>query len=277
MSNHIKVYILFFTLSFVGIDVHAQSNFEKLQNTTLQYSPNKKQKQSKQKGKPQQDQIELNINDSLFKAFDVDIDLTLGETSSDLSWGDPVKNPRIRCNKASNLYGPVRHYADGSIRWHRGFDYYAPKGTPVCSVGNGVVSLIQNHPDYGLCVLITHKRPKATYYSFYAHLSSVSVNNASRSIRSYSPRSIVLSHSLTAFRSAFMIITSFLWYTCCLSQNGFYFIFCISQLFHTTIWVFFVHILILRAALFINYNFMRLVGDSGSRDFPLIKPIAAGV
>ena len=175
MSIHIKVYILFFTLSFVGIDVHAQSNFEKLQNTTLQYSPNKKQKQSKQKGKPQQDQIELNINDSLFKAFDVDIDLTLGETSSDLSWGDPVKNPRIRCNKASNLYGPVRHYADGSIRWHRGFDYYAPKGTPVYSVGNGVVSLIQNHPDYGMCVLITHKRPKAIYYSFYAHLSSISV------------------------------------------------------------------------------------------------------
>ena len=175
MSNHIKIYILFFTLSFVGIDVHAQSNFEKLQNTTLQYSPNKKQKQSKQKGKPQQDQIELSFNDSLFKAFDVDIDLTLGETSSDLSWGDPVKNPRIRCNKASNLYGPVRHYADGSIRWHRGFDYYAPKGTPVYSVGTGVVSLIQNHPDYGLCVLITHKRPKATYYSFYAHLSSISV------------------------------------------------------------------------------------------------------
>ena len=175
MSNHIKIYILFFTLSFIGIDVHAQSNFEKLQNTTLQYSPNKKQKQSKQNGKPQQDQIELNINDSLFKVFDVDIDLTLGETSSDLSWGDPVKNPRIRCNKASNLYGPVRHYADGSIRWHRGFDYYAPKGTPVYSVGTGVVSLIQNHPDYGLCVLITHKRPKATYYSFYAHLSSISV------------------------------------------------------------------------------------------------------
>ena len=118
---------------------------------------------------------EISITDSLFKKFVVDIDLSLGEISFDISWGDPVLNPQIRCNKASNLYGPVRHNADGSVRWHRGFDYYAPVGTPVFSVGDGVVSLVQNHPDYGLCVLITHKRPTKTYYSFYAHLSSVSV------------------------------------------------------------------------------------------------------
>lgn len=118
---------------------------------------------------------EISITDSLFKKFDVDIDLSLGEISFDISWGDPVLNPQIRCNKASNLYGPVRHNADGSVRWHRGFDYYAPVGTPVFSVGDGVVSLVQDHPDYGLCVLITHKRPTKTYYSFYAHLSSVSV------------------------------------------------------------------------------------------------------
>lgn len=59
------------------------------------------------------------------------------------------------------MFGPVRHNADGSIRWHRGFDYYAPKGTPIMAVGEGVISLIQeNHPGYGLCILITHKRPK---------------------------------------------------------------------------------------------------------------------
>lgn len=127
------------------------------------------------KSKPQQEESELCINDSIFNLFDVDIDLALGEISLDMLWGDPVKNPQIRCNRASNLYGPVRHNADGSIRWHRGFDYYAPKGTPVYSVGHGVVSLVQKHPDYGLCVLVTHKRPKKTYYSFYAHLSSVSV------------------------------------------------------------------------------------------------------
>lgn len=121
------------------------------------------------------------VNDSIFRLYDVDIDLSLGEVSFDLTWGDPIRNPQIRCNKASNLYGPVRHNSDGSIRWHRGFDYYAPMGTPVYSVGNGVVSLIQkDHPDYGMCVLVTHKRPKQTYYSFYAHLSSISVKYGER-------------------------------------------------------------------------------------------------
>lgn len=167
-------YSIIFFLLVLSLDLKAQSddNFRKLQEISLEQIL---QQREKSKSKPQQDLEELDVNDSIFKLFDVDIDLNLGEISLDSSWGDPVKNPKIRRNKASNLYGPVRHYANGKIRWHRGFDYYAPKGTPVYSVGNGVVSLVQKHPDYGLCVLITHKRPKKTYYSFYAHLSSVSV------------------------------------------------------------------------------------------------------
>ena len=170
-------YIAFALLCIFSVHdmtLYAQSddNFKKLQEISLDQI---NQKRDKSKSTPQLDLDELDVNDSIFKLFDVDIDLTLGEISFDMSWGDPVKNPKIRCNKASNLYGPVRHYANGKIRWHRGFDYYAPKGTPVYSVGNGIVSLVQKHPDYGLCVLITHKRPKKTYYSFYAHLSSVSV------------------------------------------------------------------------------------------------------
>lgn len=167
-------YSIIFFLLVLSLDLKAQSddNFRKLQEISLEQIL---QQREKSKSKPQQDLEELDVNDSIFKLFDVDIDLNLGEISLDSSWGDPIKNPKIRRNKASNLYGPVRHYANGKIRWHRGFDYYAPKGTPVYSVGNGVVSLVQKHPDYGLCVLITHKRPKKTYYSFYAHLSSVSV------------------------------------------------------------------------------------------------------
>lgn len=173
MRQFYVFFIFIVTIAFC-VDVKAQSNdnFKKLQEISFDQIH---QKKSKSKSKPQQEQNELSVNDSIFKLFDVDIDLTLGEISLDMSWGDPVKSPQIRCNRASNLYGRVRHNADGSLRWHRGFDYYAPKGTPVYSVGNGVVSLVQKHPDYGLCVLVTHKRPKKTYYSFYAHLSSVSV------------------------------------------------------------------------------------------------------
>ena len=142
-----------------SMDSYAQNNnnFRKLQEISFDQIYQEKQK-SKSNSKPQQqeEQIELSINDSIFKLFDVDIDLTLGEISFDTSWGDPVANPQIRANKASNLFGPVRHNADGSVRWHRGFDYYAPQGTPVYAVGDGVVSLIQNHPDYGHCVLITY-------------------------------------------------------------------------------------------------------------------------
>ena len=174
MRKRVLSFLFLSIFILYGLNVNAQSNdnFKKLQEISLDQIH---QKKSKSTSSRQQNQQEINANDSIFKLFDVDIDLTLGEISLDMSWGDPVKNPQIRCNKASNLYGPVRHNANGSIRWHRGFDYYARKGTPVYSVGNGVVSLVQKHPDYGLCVLITHKRPNKTYYSFYAHLSSVSV------------------------------------------------------------------------------------------------------
>ena len=43
------------------------------------------------------------------------------------------------------------------------------------SVGQGVVSLVQRHSNYGLCVLVMHQRTNKTYYSFYAHLSEVKV------------------------------------------------------------------------------------------------------
>lgn len=174
----VKMNILSFKRLFLLIIVSAssmlalsQSNdaFQKLQEISMDEVFQKK------RDKQRAEQDEEYVNDSIFMMFDVDIDLSLGDITSDLSWGDPVKNPQIRCNRASNLYGPVRYNSNGTVRWHRGFDYYAPQGTPVFSVGEGTVSLVQTHPDFGLCVLVTHKRPKKIYYSFYAHLSSVSV------------------------------------------------------------------------------------------------------
>ena len=43
-------------------------------------------------------------------------------------WGDPVKDPQIRWNRASNLYGENIRIYKGELRTHQGFDYYAPKG-----------------------------------------------------------------------------------------------------------------------------------------------------
>lgn len=167
----VKQLFLFVILSVNSMLAISQSDdaFKKLQEISLDDVFQKK------RDKQRVEQNDDYVNDSIFMMFDVDIDLSLGDITSDLSWGDPVKNPQIRCNRASNLYGPVRYNSNGTVRWHRGFDYYAPQGTPVFSVGEGTVSLVQTHPDFGLCVLVTHKRPKKIYYSFYAHLSSVSV------------------------------------------------------------------------------------------------------
>lgn len=92
----------------------------------------------------------------------------------DSGWGDPVANPRIRRNSTHHLYGKVRRDANGNPRNHQGFDYYAPTGTPILSVGDGVIHTIQKgHSAYGINITIRHNRGNGYIYSFYAHLNDV--------------------------------------------------------------------------------------------------------
>lgn len=96
------------------------------------------------------------------------------DTKTDSGWGDPVASPRIRQNRASNLFGKVRN---NGTKNHQGFDYYAATGTNVMSVGDGVVEWINNaNGAYGKCILIRHKRGAGNVWSFYAHLSKVHPN-----------------------------------------------------------------------------------------------------
>lgn len=100
------------------------------------------------------------------------VNTTTVPSISDNGWGDPVANPKIRRNSPSHLYGQVRRDANGNPRNHQGFDYYAPTGTPILSVGDGVVHTVQNgHSSYGLNITIRHNRGKGYVYSFYAHLN----------------------------------------------------------------------------------------------------------
>lgn len=95
-------------------------------------------------------------------------------SKTDSGWGDPIANPGIRKNCASNLYGAVRRDSKGNPRNHQGFDYYAPTGTNVMSVGDGVVHNVQyNHYAYGNNVTIRHTREGGYVYSFYAHLKDI--------------------------------------------------------------------------------------------------------
>lgn len=109
--------------------------------------------------------------------FDMSIldSIAIFQPTKKFTWGDPVAHSRIRRNKASNLFGLVRHNSDGSRRWHHGFDITAPIGTPILSVGPGTVIAVGNNGGYGLCILIEHRIKKKSYFSFYAHLSKSKV------------------------------------------------------------------------------------------------------
>ena len=91
--------------------------------------------------------------------------------------GDPVREPDIRMNRASNLMGEgIRSY-NGKYTNHQGFDYYAPIGTDVLSVLDGVVyAVIEENGAYGRTLTIEHTDSQNNIiYSFYAHLDKVNV------------------------------------------------------------------------------------------------------
>jgi murein DD-endopeptidase MepM/ murein hydrolase activator NlpD len=62
-------------------------------------------------------------------------------------------------------------------RAHKGIDYGAPSGTPIRSVGAGVVEFAGWQNGYGKAVEIRHGNGKST---FYAHMSRVNVRKGQR-------------------------------------------------------------------------------------------------
>ena len=64
-----------------------------------------------------------------------------------------------------------------TITLNNGVDIAAAIGTPVHSVGDGVVDLVQWISGYGQTVIVNHGRG---FYTIYAHLSSVSVGEGDR-------------------------------------------------------------------------------------------------
>jgi len=69
------------------------------------------------------------------------------------------------------------HPVTGRRRPHNGTDFAAPTGTPVRSVGNGVVTSAGRAGGYGLLVRIRHD---GGYESGYAHLSKILVRKGQR-------------------------------------------------------------------------------------------------
>ena len=79
----------------------------------------------------------------------------------------PLEFSRITSGFAMRFHPILQNW-----RAHNGVDYSAPQGTPVLSVGDGVVELAGHQSGYGNLVQLKHSNGKSTVY---AHLSRVDV------------------------------------------------------------------------------------------------------
>jgi len=76
----------------------------------------------------------------------------------------PLNYRRISSHFSYRRFHPILKY----YRPHFGIDYAAPFGTPVVSIGDGVVTYVGWKGDYGRFVKIRHRNG---YYSTYGHFS----------------------------------------------------------------------------------------------------------
>lgn len=87
--------------------------------------------------------------------------------------GETLRKPFIRTPvefaRVSSKFNPYRrHPILHTIRAHKGVDYAAPTGTPVRSVGDGVISMAGTQGGYGKVIEIQHG---SKYSTLYAHLN----------------------------------------------------------------------------------------------------------
>ncbi|WP_340151963.1 peptidoglycan DD-metalloendopeptidase family protein [uncultured Sneathiella sp.] len=73
----------------------------------------------------------------------------------------------------SSLFGNREHPVLGYARMHKGFDFAAPRGTPVFAAGDGVVTRRTRNGSFGKYISIRHDNQ---YASGYAHLSKYADN-----------------------------------------------------------------------------------------------------
>ena len=83
----------------------------------------------------------------------------------------------LQFTRVSSGYGMRFHPVHGGRRAHLGVDYAAPTGTPVRTIGDGVVSFAGSQRGYGNVVFVTHRKQHTTVY---AHLSRVDVRTGQK-------------------------------------------------------------------------------------------------
>ena len=99
-----------------------------------------------------------------------------GDASGDKYWNEDGESLRKAFLKAPLKYSRIssgfsyarRHPITHQVKAHTGVDYAAPKGTPVMTIGDGVVTSVKYEGAGGNTVRITHN---SVYKTAYLHLS----------------------------------------------------------------------------------------------------------
>ena len=78
----------------------------------------------------------------------------------------------LRYSRITSSFGLRKHPILHTMRRHEGVDYAAPTGTPVATVGDGVVESAGWQNGYGNVVVVRHN---AAYTTVYGHLSRIQV------------------------------------------------------------------------------------------------------
>jgi len=93
--------------------------------------------------------------------------------SDEVRW--PLESNYIRKGDTRNTFGPVRRNADGSLRNHQGWDFYAATGAKCFAIADGKVVYIGSTGDYGNIIVHTFVHGGKTVHAAYAHMSKVNV------------------------------------------------------------------------------------------------------
>jgi murein DD-endopeptidase MepM/ murein hydrolase activator NlpD len=79
--------------------------------------------------------------------------------------------------RMSSSFGSRTHPISGYVREHSGVDYAAPTGTPVRTVGDGLVTFAGVQNGYGNVIYVDHGQGQSTVY---AHLSRIDVDKGQK-------------------------------------------------------------------------------------------------
>jgi murein DD-endopeptidase MepM/ murein hydrolase activator NlpD len=95
-----------------------------------------------------------------------------GESSRKFYLSSPLEFSRV-----SSGYGMRFHPISGTRKAHLGVDYAAPTGTPVRTIGDGVVEFAGVQRGYGNVIIIRHRSNQTTLF---AHLSRIGVRQGQK-------------------------------------------------------------------------------------------------